>query len=61
MLSVLTTKNKKQPNKNSKGPKKTLGSVGHVYPLDIGDGSVGLCRGAWQATVGLQRVDHDSI
>ena len=42
-MPELTTKNKKQPNKNSKGPKKTLGSVGHVYPLDIGDGSVGLC------------------
>lgn len=38
MLSVLTTTNKKQPNKNSKENKKTLGSVGHVYLLDIGDG-----------------------
>lgn len=42
MLSILSTY-KKQTNKNTKGHKKTMESVGYVYYLDCNDGIMAVC------------------
>lgn len=42
MLSILST-SKKQTNKNTKGHKKTMESVGYVYYLDCNDGIMAVC------------------